>query len=213
VLAPVVLVALLVVYQEKGRPTTYSTQIQASVVREPDPPPADVYTYDGYYNYLSSEFAIDDLVEAVHGNVFADAVAQRATANGTSMNGGEVQGALAVSRQHRILSVNVSSSDAARAAAIAQATVDELNANAFTYISVTPANGSALVQIIQEPGTPGQNTSRERLLMGMELVAALGIGVLLAYFVNYLDDRLFDADAVTDALRLPHLANVPAERR
>ena len=34
------------------------------------------YTYANYYNFLATEYAIDDLVEVVNGNVFADAVTQ-----------------------------------------------------------------------------------------------------------------------------------------
>ena len=49
--------------------------------------------------------------------------------------------------------------------------------------------------------------------MALEVLAALGFGVLLAFLVDYIDDTLYDAESTTAALRLPHLASVPAEPR
>jgi capsular polysaccharide biosynthesis protein len=42
---------------------------------------------------------------------------------------------------------------------------------------------------------------------------ALGVGVLLAFFVDYLDDTLYDLDAVQAVMRLPHLTTVTGKRR
>lgn len=210
---PVVLVCLLVIYQEVGRPVTWSTQVRASIIRDLDPPPPDAYAYDGYYNYLASEFAIDDLVEALRGNVFSQAVAERLNAGGASISGGEVHNALEVSRMHRIMTMTVSASDRERAVAIAQAAAAEIDENAFRYISVSAAEPAAMVRIIQRPEEPGRDVSRERLLMLVELVAAAGFGVLLAFLVHYLDDRVHDAETAAATLRLPLLAQVVEKRR
>lgn len=210
---PVLLVLVVIGYQELGRPTHWSTEVRASVIRDLDPPPAEAYGYDGYYNYLASEFAIDDLVEALRGNVFAGEVAERTTAGGVPVTAGEVRAALAVSREHRIVTLVVRSTERERVAAIATAAQAELDENAFRYISVSAVNPTAMVRIIQRAEPPARNASRERLLMAMEVVAAAGIGMLLAYAVHYLDDRLHDAETAASALRLPLLATIPAERR
>lgn len=212
VVLPVVLVLVVAVYQEVARPTTYSTEVRASVIRDLDQPPPDAYSYDGYYNYLASEFAIDDLVEALRGNVFAEAVAQRLSDEGATYSEGDVRSALAVSRKHRIVTLTVSSSERERAAEIAAGAEAELDENAFQYISVSAADPSAMVRIIQQPEEPGYDASRARLLIVMELLAAIGLGILLAYVVHFLDDRLHDAETAVGALHLPMLARLPAER-
>ena len=93
VLLPVLLVLAVVIIQEFARPPSYATELRASVIRDLDTPPSDDYGYDGYYNYLASEFAIDDLVEALRGNVFSEAVAQRMSAAGETTSEGDVRGA------------------------------------------------------------------------------------------------------------------------
>jgi capsular polysaccharide biosynthesis protein len=207
------IVGLLAVWQETTRDATYSTEVRAAVVRVRDPLPTNEYGFDDYYNYVSSEFAIDDLVEAVRGNVFAQAVAERVKATGTTIDAGEVQSMVAADRVHRIISVHVTSHDPDRARAVADAASAELDTNAYSYIGVeSDAEGSS-VNIIQRPGNPNPDTARERLLLALEVLAALGFGVLLAFLVDYIDDTLYDAESTTAALRLPHLASVPAERQ
>jgi capsular polysaccharide biosynthesis protein len=213
VLIPVVLVCVIAVYQELARPPSYSTEVRASVIRDLDPPPSDAYAYDGYYNYLASEFAIDDLVEALRGNVFSEAVAQRIVAAGGSATESDVRSVLAVARKHRIVTMTASSSDSSRAAEVAAAAEAELEENAFEYISVSAEDPSAMVRIIQRPEAPSQNASRQRMLVVMELGAALAVGMLLAFVIHFLDDRMHDAETVGSALRLPILADLPTERR
>lgn len=207
------LAVVLAVVQEAARDPRYSTQARATVIREPETPPAGEFDYDRYYNYLASEFAIDDLVEAVRGNVFAAAVAERLRAEGVEIGAGEVQGAIAADRMHRVLTMNVSSGDAARAEQIARAATAELQASAFEYLGIEGVGSPAVVNIVQEPGAASEDTGRARLLLALQIVAALGAGVLLAFLVDYLDDTLYDGESAAAALALPELASVPAERR
>src|SRR6185437_5725106 len=77
----VVLVPLIVlvgvVYQSRNSKLTYSAQARVSVVRSSEEPQQTQYfQYDGYYQYLASEYALDDLVQVVQGNVFASDVAR-----------------------------------------------------------------------------------------------------------------------------------------
>jgi capsular polysaccharide biosynthesis protein len=205
------LVGLLAVYQFAVRDATYTSHVAAVVTRHPDPQQSDEYQYDAYYNYVSSEFAIDDLVEAVNGNVFAQAVAERARAAGADVSTSEVQGALAADRRHRILHVTAGSRDQAQAETIAQAAAAELEARAFHYLGVDTAGTTAIVSIIERPEQAVRDISRLQLLILLQLLAAAGAGVLLAFFLEYLDDTLYDREAVELALRLPHLADVPAK--
>lgn len=213
VVALPILVLIFAVYQETGRTPTYSSTARLSVVRMPDNAPPSEFQYDEYYNYLSSEFAIDDLVEIVRGNVFAGAVAEELRVSGWELNGGDVQGALAVSRQHRILSLTATSTDPNRALAVAEAAAAELEQNAFRYLGPEDVDVPATIRPVQVPTGAAPDTQRTRVILLMTLVVALGAGVLLAFVVDYLDDTLYDLDAVNHVTGLPHLATVVGERR
>jgi capsular polysaccharide biosynthesis protein len=207
------LIGLMAIYQQSTRDDVYAVHIRASVLRHPDPPIASEYQYEAYYNYLSSEFAIDDLVEAIRGNVFAAAVAERASAEGPQVGAGEAHAAIAADRRHRILNLTVRSGDPAIAESIARAAAAELEERAFHYLGVETAGTTAIVQIIDRPGGAVVDTGRQQLMLLLQLVAAVGAGVLLAFLVDYLDDTLYDAEMTEEAIRLPHLASVPAESR
>lgn len=78
-------VAAVAIYQDSTRTEQYSANARLSVVRLPDNQPVGDFRFDEYYNYLASEFKIDDLVETVRGNVFAEAVAARMQASGMNV--------------------------------------------------------------------------------------------------------------------------------
>jgi capsular polysaccharide biosynthesis protein len=206
------LVALGALYQDATRDPQYSTDVRATVIRQPDAAPAGEFDYDRYYNYLASEFAIDDLVEAVRGNVFAEGVVARLPA-GSDVSAGDVQNILAADRQHRILTMTATSTDGTEAELVARAAVEELEQAAFQYLGVEAIGSEAVVEIIQTPGAASPDTGRARLLLILQVVAALGTAVLLAFLIDYLDDTLYDAESTAAALRVPHLASVPGERQ
>lgn len=213
---PIVLLLPLIVgvgaiLQEVSREPSYSTQVRAAVIRRPEAPTQGEFDFNRYYNYLASEFAIDDLVEAVRGNVFASGVATRLPKE-SGIDAGDVQGSLASDRKHRVLTMTSTSSDKLQAELIAQAAATELQENAFTYLGIEGIGSPAVVEIIQTPSAAGPDTGRARLLLAMQVIAALGAAVLLAFLVDYLDDTLYDAESAAGLLRIPHLATVPTER-
>jgi capsular polysaccharide biosynthesis protein len=211
VLALPLLVGLLAVFQEVSRDTTYATHAKLRVISEQLE--GDFTDYPADDNFIASEYAIDDLVEAVRGNVFSEVVAARVRATGIDIGGGEVQSAIAASREHRVLTVTVQSGDSARAEAIAREATAELEVAAFDYIGLPSPDAGSVVVVIDQPGPAGPDTSRARLLLLLQVIAAAGAGVLLAFLVDYLDDTLHDGESTAATLDLPHLASVPTERR
>lgn len=211
VLALPLLVGVIAIFQDVTRDPVYSTEMRVSVIRQPEALPEAEFGYNGYYNYLASEFAIDDLVEAVRGNVFTDAVASRLPAE-SGIDSGEVQQALTPEREHRVLTMTAMSVDKQEAEAIAAATMSELQDHAFSFLGVEGIGSTAVVEVIQTPGEAVADTGRARLLLLLQVIAAMGAAVLLAFLVDYLDDTLYDAESTADVLRTPHLASIPAER-
>jgi capsular polysaccharide biosynthesis protein len=206
------IVAAVAVYQDSTRTEQYSANARLSVIRLPDNQPVGDFRFDEYYNYLASEFKIDDLVETVRGNVFAEAVAARMQASGMDVGSGDVQGSLSSDRQHRILSLTVTTTDPERTLAISRAAIEELEANPETYLDVLSDGAGASVRAIQIPHGAGEDSARARLILILMVLVALGAGVLLAFVVDYLDDTLYEADAVAAELGLPVIAAVPLER-
>ncbi len=211
ILALPLIVALLAIVQDVSRETTYATDARLRVISERIE--GDFTDYPDDDNFIASEYAIDDLVEAVRGNVFAAAVAERVRASGMEIGTEEVESAIASDREHRVLTVTVRSADPERAEAIAREATLELEASAFEYIGFPSPDSGQVVTVIDQPGEAGPDTSRARLLLILQIVAAAGAGVLLAFLIDYLDDTLHDGETTAATLGLPYLASVPAEQR
>ena len=199
VIAIPLLVALIALVQDAARAPNYSSHAGAVVIRTPEEQLPDAFQYNDYYNYLASEFAIDDLVEAVSGNVFADAVATRAGRDfGLQIDGDAVEAAL-----------TASSGDAHTAEILAQAAAAELEANAFEFLGQEALGTPAVVRVVDQPGAAADDTQRARLLLILQVIAAAGVAVLLAFVLDYLDNRIHDGESAAWALDLPLLATVP----
>ena len=206
------LVGLLAIYQDMNRVTQYTANAQLSVVRTPDPRPVEDFRYDDYYNYLTSEFKIDDLVETVDGNVFAAAVADRISSEGLSIDTTGVQMALSADRRHRVLSMDVTTPEQGRSLHIARSAVTELEENAALYLDMPNEDAGATVRVVQAPNETNPDTTQARIILAVGVLAALGAGILLAFLVDYLDDTLYDSGGAAAAMQLPLLATVPADR-
>jgi len=209
VLALPLIVGLLAVVQDASRDPSYTTDARLRVISEQID--GDYTDYPADDNFIASEYAIDDLVEAVRGNVFASVVAERLRASGMDIGDHEVESAISADREHRVLSVHFRSGDPSRAEAIAREATAELETAAFDYIGLPSPDSGQVVTVIDRPGNAGPDTSRARLLLILQVVAAAGAAVLIAFLVDYLDDTLHDGEATAATLGLPHLANVPAE--
>ena len=205
------LVGLLAVVQELSRETIYATQSRLRIISEQLDGEFTDYPVDD--NFIASEYAIDDMVEGVRGNVFSAAVADRVRAAGLEIGAEEVTSAISAEREHRVLTVTFRSADPRRAEVIAREATAELEASAFDYIGVPSPGADSVVQVIDQPGNAGPDTSRARLLLLLQVIAAVGAGVLLAFLVDYLDDSIHDGESAAVSLGVPHLATIPAEQR
>ena len=213
----VVLVPVLVLggvlYQAAHSHPTYTASTRLAVVRQPeqDPATAPYYRYDDYYTYLASEYLLDDLVEVTHGNVFAGDVAKTiAATNGVQVSPGEIQGDITSDRINRILTINVTAADPNRAVMIAQAAGKTLQQKAGSYFGYSAPTQGTVVTTVQTADGAAPNTHRTQLLQALQVAVGLFAGVLIAYLVEYLDDRLRSPDTVTAALGLPVIGAIPS---
>ena len=197
------------------QPNGYSTTLKMQLALAPPQITAgdEFFRYDSYYNYLATEYAVDDLAEVLNGNVFADAVAAtlRGPGYGLSIEDEEVRGAFTARRVHRVLIIDVTGSSNDRAVAIARAVGDTMGRDPVKYFTkgdLVPRQGAATL-VIEAPLEARGDRVRRALDVVLQTAVALFAGVALAFLLDYLNDRLRDADGARDALDLPVLGQIP----
>jgi capsular polysaccharide biosynthesis protein len=207
------LVGILVIVQVLVSQPAFSTSAQFTVTRVPQQIDIEEFRYNEYYLFLSSEFLVDDLVEVVVGNIFADDVHQRILAEyGEDIPGGEVQAAISSERTHRILTLDVSHNDEDAAVMIAQSATRQLNEDATKYFGFDDDERGALVETIQFPGGASPDTGRDQIFWALQLLLAVFGGLLVGIFLEYIDDRLYTSEMVEDSLDLDVIGEVPRGR-
>jgi capsular polysaccharide biosynthesis protein len=207
------LVLLGVIYQFVQAEPAYTASARLSIVRTEDQPDLPEFRYDGYYRYLASEFAVDDFVELVRGNVFAaDVSARIKQETGNDIAATEIQQAIQSERKHRILNIDVTSADQDRAVLIAAAAADTLEAKGIQYFTPNLPPSAAAIQTVQTPESAASNLTKQRLVYVLQLLVAVFAGLVIAFLVDYLDDTIRSRDAVTATLGVPVIGTIPSGR-
>ncbi|MDP9375307.1 MAG: hypothetical protein M3Q65_23230 [Chloroflexota bacterium] len=198
-----------------ARPPAYTAQ--ARVQLQLVPPQAEergVFRYDNYYNFLATEYAADDLVEVLNGNIFAAAVARTLGGPGFNLavSPEEVEDALVARRAHRVLVIDATVGTPERAIAISRAAARTLGEDPAGYFRRGDAGAQleAVPLVIGQPTEARSNGSRALFNVVLRMALGLFAGLGLAFLLDYLDDRLRGADAVRETLGLPVLGQIPA---
>lgn len=207
------IVAVFVVTQIIGSDPAYTASAQMTVTREPQQIGIEDFRYNEYYLFLSSEFLVDDLAQIVQGNVFAEDVHQRLLdVHDIDIPASEIQAAIAADRQHRILSMHITTPDSERSTLIARESASQLSEEATTYFGFEGNERGALVRPVQLPETAFQTGARDQIFWVLQILLAVFAGVLLAFFLDYMDDSLHTAEMVESSLDLDVIAEVPRGR-
>ena len=202
------------------RPVSYTANARVQIELVPPQSPAagvpnsDFFRYDDYYNYLATEYTMDDLVEVMNGGVFTDDVA--ATLQGPDfkvpIQADAIRGALDVSRKHRVLEISATSGQRDWAILVARAAIVTLQHDPVKYFSRggSTAKIQAAALTIDQPLAAHSNRVRSLLNVALQTLIAFLAGLGLAFLLEYLDDRLRGAEMVRESLGLPVLAQLPA---
>ncbi|MCC6176582.1 MAG: hypothetical protein IT305_14840 [Chloroflexi bacterium] len=198
--------AISVVMALRG-PGSYTATMRLAVSVVPDPRVGEFFKYDSYYAWLSSEYLADDLSELVKSEAFAQDVS---TELGERIDADALSNATRTKKTHRLLDIQVLSTDPASAMEIAQAYERVLNARLPEYLGFLQAN-NGMVRIINHPKV-SRTTSLPLTVaeIGLRTAAGLLAAVGLAFLLEYLDDRLRDRRQVESLLDAPVLAEIPA---
>ena len=138
---------------------------------------------------------------------------------------GALAGALSATRVHSLVTISVNWSSAAGAWAISNAIgeiatarigqyLDYVVATDYMHTSTTgtyiqPEVSARIISAASLPGAvPGSSASKLTLLVLLVLIA-LAIGIALAFFLDYLDDRIRSKEDLKDLFQLPIYGEVP----
>jgi len=155
--------------------------------------------------WLASEYLADDLSEVLAGGDFAARISEQA--------GFDVPaGAIFASREHRIMTVNITWGDRDQVRAIAEAVgaaVEDGGAEYFPQLTGVEAKAV----LIDGPaiGQVGRSL-KDKLDLPIRLFVALVAGVALAFLWDYLDDTIRDR-AEVEALGLAVVGEIPRKPR
>ncbi len=192
-------------------PTTYTATARVNVTliapRAATPAPGGP-GYDDYHAYRATEYAVDDLVEVVNGNVFAAAVARTAQGMPVPVPLGpqEVRGALAGRRVHRTLVLQAQTQRREWAAPLVGAAVQTLE----QQLPKMAGEGQPQLQtrLIEEPRQVTSDWPRRRFNVALQTALALAAAIGLAFLIESFADRQRESTAET-VLGLPILGRLP----
>ncbi len=170
-------------------PPSYAVVMRFSAGLPPEPPSRDVYNYDRHYNWLASEYITRGLAQAVETGEFAKNVSQRLAPQAIVVPAGAIRSEYVAS----YMKVTVSWPDAAQAAAIASATVDELRQNGAAYWPQLQGVTDAPVRLLDDiVAVPVVAPLRSRFDLPVRALLGLVAGVLLVFGLHFFDPVVRD---------------------
>lgn len=153
--------------------------------------------------WLASEYLADDLSQVLRGGDFAARI-------GEAVGFPVPAGSIFASREHRVMTVSITSADSEQVQAIAETLATAVEDGGAGYFPQL-AGVEARAVLIDGPGiAPVGRSLKDKLDLPMRLLVALVAGVALAFLWDYLDDTVRDrADA--ESLGVAILGEIPRE--
>jgi capsular polysaccharide biosynthesis protein len=188
-------------------PSAYTASMRLAISVVPDPRVGDFFRYDSYYSVLTSEYLADDLSELLRSEAFAADVSAEL---GNTVEPDAIVDLTRTKKTHRLLDVQIASSDPQRALAIAEAYERVLNTKLGEYLAFLQTN-NGFVRIVNRPKVGRTNTlPLTAAEIGLRTMAGLLGAVGLAFLLDYVDDRLRDRRQVESFLGTTVLAEIPS---
>jgi capsular polysaccharide biosynthesis protein len=188
-------------------PSAYTASMRLAISVVPDPRVGDFFKYDSYYAVLSSEYLADDLSELIRSEAFAADVSAEL---GQTIEPEAIVNLTRTKKTHRLLDVQIASSDPQSALAIAEAFERVLNTKLVNYLAFMQAN-NGFVRIVNRPKVARTNTLPLTVAeIGLRTMAGLVGAIGIAFLLEYVDDRLRDRRQVETLLGTQVLAEIPS---
>jgi capsular polysaccharide biosynthesis protein len=191
----------------KSNPTNFQASMQINIQREPTKNP-EFYPYDGYYANISSEYAADDFTMVVRGSRFLDDVSALLKGTPYPLSADELRGLYEIERKHREITFTFRTDSETKTLTLAKAFADNLEKNASKYLAL-PA--PIYAKVLDMPNKAQFVSARNILLSSLRIVAGLIAGIVIAFLLAYLDDKLRSPREFEEALELPIIGMIPAK--
>ncbi len=210
-LIPAVIVLLAGLATYRPAPPVYNAGVRF-LVGQPPGAAAAGFDEQRYYNWLTSEYIVNGLTDWVRGGKFAEAVSARLAGQGSDVPPGAIQGGLAADNARSMLTVSLTSGDAAQLAVVLDgviAVLTEDNAVALPQLGGETAVLTQLDEPVVNQISPGL---RGQLDLPLRVALALFAGLGLALLAHYLDPAVRDREEL-EGVGLPILGEIPREKR
>ncbi len=210
---PAVMVGLVLISigLRPSPPPTYVASVRFLVGVQPEPLNPDVYGYDRYYTWLTSEYLIDDFAEVVRGSAFAARVSARLKDQGITVPPGAIQGSTQTGKLHRLVTITVTWSNPEELKAIANAVITTVQEDGSQFFPQTFGYGVTAILVDGPHIGPTVPGLRAKLDAPVRLMLALLVGIGLVLLWHYVDDTLYEREDVT-SLGLTIMAEIPRSR-
>jgi len=206
----VVIVAMVSLLTASTPTPSYSTTMRFTVGVRPQEVD-EQYSYDSYYAWLASEYLVDDMTGLVSSEAFATDVNHHLREMGSTVQipPNSIGGVTIGGKQHRILRLTVTWGNPTELADIAQAIVAAMEQDSTHYMAQLGTPG-ALINVIDAPSPPTPNAPplTQQLDLPIRLLLALGVGLVLTFLLDYLDDSVRGKSEL-EAMGIAVLAEVP----
>jgi capsular polysaccharide biosynthesis protein len=198
-----VLVVSLVTY--KAPEPTYVASMRFSIGIEGVEPVSSVSGEGRSDAWLASEYLADDLSEVLKGGDFAARISE-------DVGFAVATGSIFASREHRIMTVNITGGDPAQVQAIAEAVGAAVSDGGADYFpQLTGIEAKAI--LIDGPGIGQAGRGlRQQLDLPLRLFIALVAGIALAFLLDYIDDTVRNVQEL-EAMGTKVLGTIPRQPR
>lgn len=170
------------------------------------PPTPNLFVYNDYYTWVTSEYIVDDLSEIMKGRRFAEDIAAE---TGGALPVDAILRGERTEKTHRVVTFSVEAATADLAEKLANAAVRVIETKGGTYLAQL-SQRDAIVTVVDGPSVaPVRPVSRTALDAGVRgaLGFILGIGVIL--LLEYLDPTIRSARDLEGLLGLPVMGEIP----
>lgn len=187
----------------------YEATLRVAIGVQPEERRDNVYQYDRYYAFLSSEYLADDFGEVVKSQTFLQDV--QLEVGDSSIPLGAIFGDRNAKKTHRLLALTINARTQDQAKRIADAVVSVMQKKGNQYLAQLGTE-KAVVTVVDPPQVyPASHGSKALLDMALRTTLGLVAGVALALLLEYLDSTVRDRAEAEGMLGLVVLGELPPE--
>ncbi len=210
-LIPAVIVLAIGLATWRPAPPAYNAGVRF-IVGQPPGAAAAEFDEQRYYNWLTSEYIVNGLTDWVRGGKFAEAVSRYLATQGIDVPAGAIQGGLAVDNARSMLTISLTSGDAAQLEQMIDGVIAVLTEDNAAALPQLGGENAVLTQLDEPVVNPIGAGIRNQLDLPLRVALALFAGAGLALLAHYVDPTIRDRAEVEQA-GLPVLAEIPKEKK